>query len=105
MIFETKIKRVRVKGKIIEAEVCDSALSKMRGLMFRRKPRPLLFTFDKPTKQPIHSFFCKPFLALWLNENKIIEQKIVQPFCLFVHPKQPFTYLLEIPLEDAAGII
>ena len=31
--------------------------------MFRKNSKPLLFIFEKPTRQSIHSLFCKPFLA------------------------------------------
>jgi len=90
--------KISVKGKIIEAEICDTPLKRARGLMFRRSPGPLFFVFKKPTTQPIHSFFCRPFRAIWLNEGKIVEEKIVKPYRLSVKPKSPFTHLLEIPL-------
>ncbi len=94
-----KTKRVSIKGKIFEAEICESPFSKFRGLMFRKQPKPLLFLFDGPTRLSIHSFFCKPFRAVWLNKNKIIDDKIVVPYCFSVKPKEEFTSLLEIPLN------
>ena len=66
--------------------------------MFKKNSPPLLFIFKKPTRQPIHSFFCKPFIAIWLNKkNQIIEIKKVKPNQLSIKPKQKFTKLLEIP--------
>jgi len=99
-----KTKKIKLKGKIIEAEVCDTTFAKARGLMFRKQSRPLLFIFKKPTRQSIHSFFCKPFLALWLYKGKIIDKKIVNPFSFSVNPRKPFTELVEIPLKDNSRI-
>ena len=96
-----KTKKIRIKGKIIEVEECKTLLSKTRGLMFRKNSKALLFNFKKPTRQPIHSFFCMPFLAIWRRNNKIIEEKVVKPFCLFIKPKQLFTELIEIPLRNS----
>jgi len=95
-----KIKKIRLRGEIFDVEVCDSILSRARGLMFRKNPKPLLFIFKKPTKQSIHSFFCKPFKAIWLHENRIIEEKTVKPFCFSIKSKKPYTKLLEIPLRN-----
>lgn len=95
-----KTKKIKIKGKIIEMEVCDNTFSRARGLMFRRKSKPLLLIFNIPTIQSIHSFFCEPFLAVWLNKGKIIDEKIVKPFSLAVKPKEAFTHLVEIPLDN-----
>ncbi len=98
--MDKKTRKIRIKGEIIEAEVCDSIFSRARGLMFRRKSRPLLFIFDKPTQQSIHSFFCRPFKAIWIDNNKIIDEKVVMPFSLSIRAKQAFTHLVEIPLGN-----
>lgn len=95
-----KFEKIKVSGKIIEAEICDTILKRARGLMFRKNPSPLLFIFKKPTMQPIHSFFCKPFKAIWILEGKIIEEKIVFPFEISIRPNAKFTKLVEIPLQD-----
>jgi len=92
--------KIRINGKQIEAEECKTIFSKMRGLMFRKNPKPLLFEFRKPTRQPIHSFFCEPFRAVWLRKDKIIDDKIVNPFRIFVVPKKKFTTLVEMPLKN-----
>lgn len=89
---------VKVKNEIFQAELCDTALKKARGLMFRKNPKPMFFVFKKPTRQAIHSFFCKPFRAIWLNEGNVVDEKIVKPFRISVRPKEGFTHLLEIPL-------
>lgn len=94
-----KIKKIKVKGKFVEAEVCDTILSRARGLMFRKKSKPLLFVFKKPARRAIHSFFCQPFHAIWMMNGKIIEEREVKPFSFSIKPKQSFTHLLEIPIS------
>jgi uncharacterized membrane protein (UPF0127 family) len=98
--MKAKTKKIKVGGKVIEAEVCDTIFRKARGLMFRKRSKPLLFIFKKETRQPIHSFFCLPFRAIWVNKNKIVDDKIVKPYKLSVKPKEPFTLLIEILLND-----
>jgi len=57
------------KKKVIGVRVCDTIISKFMGLMFRKKSKPLLFVFDKEKRLSIHSLFCKPFTAIWLDEK------------------------------------
>lgn len=92
--------KLSIKGKIIDAEICDTLLKRSRGLMFRKNPKPLFFVFKKLTTQPIHSFFCKPFMAIWLNEGRVVDEKIVRPYKLSIKARAPFTHLVEIPLEE-----
>ena len=75
------------------------------GLMFARRKSAealLLFDFDEPRKWKIHSYFVFfPFVALWLDEkNKIIEKRVVKPFTLFSLPKEAFSKLIEIPINE-----
>jgi len=93
-------KKIKIRGKAYEAEVCDSIFSKFRGLMFRKRSKTLLFRFKKPTRQPIHSLFCKPFRAIWLLNGRIIDDKIVKPFRISIKPKEKFSEIVEIPLEN-----
>ena len=90
--------KVKINNKIIDAVECKTTFSKFRGLMFRKNPKALLFVFKKPTRQSIHSLFCKPFLAVWFIDGKITEKRIVKPFSLKIQPKNSYTELLEIPL-------
>jgi uncharacterized membrane protein (UPF0127 family) len=92
--------KIKIRGKIMEVEVCNNLLSRAKGLMFRKKSKPLLFVFKNAGRRSIHSFFCQPFKAIWMRERKIVEEKNVRPFSLSVKPKKPFTHLIEIPLED-----
>ncbi|MEM0465967.1 MAG: hypothetical protein QXW97_04695 [Candidatus Pacearchaeota archaeon] len=80
--------------------VCKTIFQKMRGLMFRKNSKPLLFLFSKPVFEPIHSFFCVPFIAIWFLGDKIIGVKYVKPWKVYILPKKNFDKLLEIPFND-----
>lgn len=91
-----------IKLKISDYEICDSFLSQTRGLMFRKKSKPLLFVWKNPTRISIHSFFVFfPFLAVWYSRGKIIEIKLVKPWTFAVTPKVKFDKLLEIPIHSS----
>ncbi len=49
------------------------------GLLFRKNSPPLLFTLRREKNFSIFSTFCKPFQAIWLDENcraiKILDVK------------------------------
>lgn len=79
--------------------ICRGLLSKIRGLMFRRKnySKPLLFVWESAKKRAIHSFFCRKFLAVWMFNDEIIKTQIVEPWEGYVVPKEKFNFLLEIP--------
>ena len=87
------------KSKDFELDVkeCKTILSKISGLMFRKKSPCLLFYFDKPRRYRIHSYFCKPFFAIWFNKDKIIDEKFIKPWIFWIQPKEKFDKLLEIP--------
>ena len=99
--MQMKVK-LEFEGKKIELEVDKvEGIKKFIGLMFNKKGKALLFEFSKPTQQPIHSFFCPHFLAVWLNEdNKVLEYRKITPNKLSIKPKKMFTKLLEIPLNE-----
>jgi len=87
------------KGKEVEIDVrvCDNVFSKASGLMFRRNSKPLLFTFNKPTRQPILSFFCKPFYAIWFEGDRIVDERLIDRWMINIRPECKFDRLLEIP--------
>src|SRR3989344_3077944 len=68
----------RGKNIILNIIECRNIFSQSRGLMFRKKSKPLLFLFKKPVKISIHSFFCRPFIAIWFNKNKIVDVKKIE---------------------------
>ncbi len=85
--------------KTLNVELCDNTWKKFRGLMFRKNSPPLLFIFSKERDLTIHSFFCKPFIAIWLDGkmrvNKKLEIKKWMP-----HISGYGKYLLEVPLDE-----
>ncbi len=54
----------------IPVKVCKTIWSKTRGLMFKKSSPALLFLFNKEKTLTIHSFFCRPFRAIWLDSKK-----------------------------------
>jgi len=96
--------KIGLSGKKFSLNVKKvSALGMLSGLMFRtKKVRNLLFDFGSEGKWTIHSFFVFfSFLAVWLDEkNRVLDYKIVKPFCFSVVPKQKFVKLVEIPVTD-----
>ena len=87
------------KKKTIKVKVCDTFLKKSLGLMFKKTSPPLLFTFDKNKKLSIHSFFCKPFKAIWLDD-KMHATKVsnIDNWRLNISGKGKF--LLEVPTSS-----
>jgi len=87
------------KGKDFELEVkeCSTVFSKARGLMFKKNSKPLLFVFKKLGKRSIHSFFCKPFFAVWFDKERIVDVKLIKSKKISIKPKEKFDKLLEIP--------
>ena len=82
--------------KTINVKICDSLLKKSLGLIFKKNSPPLLFIFNKNKTLSIHSFFCKPFKAIWLDD-KMHSTKIsdINKWKLNISGKGK--YLLEIP--------
>ena len=90
------------RGKKFNLDIfeCKNVFHKMSGLMFRKKSKSLLFIFNKKTRESIHSFFCVPFVAIWFNEGKIVDVKLVKPWKPYIVPGKDFDRLLEIPMSS-----
>lgn len=74
---------------------------KIKGLMLSNSSEILLFEFKKPTRISIHSFFCKKFLVIWIDEkNNVIDFKVVSPWKITIKPRKNFLKLIEIPFSD-----
>jgi len=87
------------KKKTIKVKFCISLISKFLGLMFKKNSPPLLFVFSKEKKRlSIHSFFCSPFTAIWLDKDKKVT-KIKQVKSWIPKISGRGQYLLEIPTE------
>ncbi len=101
MALKTITYFIEGKKKKLKIKKCDTLLKKFLGLMFHKNSPPLLFVFDREKNLQIHSFFCKPFKAIWLDEKmratKIVDVKNWK-ICLSGRGK----YLLEIltPLKN-----
>lgn len=92
------------KGKKIKIEVKKfNFFGKFIGLMFSRREKApaLLFDFEKPTNQAIHSLFVFfPFVAVWIDENeKIVEIKKIPSWKFSIKPEKKFVKLIEIPIS------
>jgi uncharacterized membrane protein (UPF0127 family) len=81
----------------IDVEKCDNVFSQARGLMFKKNSKPLLFIFKDKKIRGIHSFFCMPFIAIWFDEEKIIDIKKINSKKILIKPLHKFDKLLEIP--------
>lgn len=95
--------KLNINSKIITIPDVEKVegMKKFSGLMFRsQKTNAMLFEFNKPCRQAIHSLFCPEFLAVWLDKNKIIEYKFVKSAEFSIKPKAEFTKLIEIPLNN-----
>ena len=83
----------------LNVKKCNS-LQKISGLMFtsKEKAKALLFEFKRSIA--IHSFFVFfPFVAIWLNKNKIVEIRKITPFKFSIKSKKRFDKIIEIPIN------
>jgi len=84
--------------KLTNVKPLTTILQKTRGLMFKSQSPPLLFIFNKEKTLSIHSFFCKPFIAIWLDKNKkATKVEKVTNWRLNISGRGK--YLLEIPIK------
>ncbi|MBI5636029.1 DUF192 domain-containing protein [Candidatus Micrarchaeota archaeon] len=94
------------RKKLFRALQARTHFEKAKGIMFQpRLFTPLLFEFDSPSraKNAIHSFFCTPFEAIFLDEKKrVVDVKSVPSSRLIVLPKVNSLYLIEAPIGTAA---
>ena len=102
-IFNYKNKGKNRNIKIKNVKRIKGIIGKGTGLMFKSSNTDaLLFEFNKPIKEGIHSLFVFfPFVAVWLDDkNRIIEKRVILPFTLLAKPKKEFKKLLEIPINS-----
>ncbi len=85
------------KDRKIDVANCSGILNQARGLMFGNDKKALLFDFGKLSRRGIHSFFCRPFYAIWFKNSEIVDEKLVYPWIFWIAPKEKFDKLLEIP--------
>ncbi|MCK4649642.1 DUF192 domain-containing protein [Candidatus Pacearchaeota archaeon] len=87
------------KKRTIKAKICDTPTKKFIGLMFQKNSPPLLFVFNKNKTLSIHSLFCKPFRALFLDD-KFHATKVIDVKTWKLNISGKGKYLLEIPLPS-----
>lgn len=95
------IAKIKIKNKVFEipAKKC-LGIKKVTGLMFKYvNPDARVFFFSKEGIYPIHSLFCKKFVAIWMKKSKIVNIKIVNPWRFSIAPKNNFDTLIEIPTD------
>jgi len=80
----------------IKAKPLTTIIQKATGLMFRSQSPPLLFIFNKNKTLTIHSLFCKPFKAIFLDD-KMQATKIIDIKKWKLNISDKGKYLLEIP--------
>lgn len=74
------------------------------GLMFKssKRARPMVFEFEKPVHNTIHTLFCNfPIRCIFYDEkNEIIEDVVLEEWTGEHKPPRPFVRLLEIPVKE-----
>ena len=93
--------RDRTTGKVIADKhlMCSSLWSKARGLMFRLKAVPMLFSFNRLQRNSLHMWFVFfPIDVLYLDaEQRVVEMKErFMPFAFYT-PKRMSMYVIELP--------
>ena len=88
-------------GAVIATEhtLCRSLFSRVRGLMFARKPKTLIMEFPKEQVIGIHMMFVFfPIDVLWLDKDKkvVAMRKNLKPFSLAT-PLKVARYVIEFP--------
>jgi len=84
------------KKHTLKVKICKTPWQKFSGLMFQRNSPPLLFVFKKEKTLAIHSLFCRPFRAIWLDK-KMQTTKITDVKNWRLNISGLGKYLLEIP--------
>ncbi len=91
----------KTKGTILATEyvLCRSLFSRMKGLMFARKPKALVMEFPHEQRIGIHMWFV--FFAidiLWLDRRKkvVAMREKLKPWTLAT-PSKASKYVVEVP--------
>lgn len=82
-----------------EVKLCPSILSQMKGFMFSKPDKALVFIFKKEKIVNLHMFFIlHPIDVLWLDKKKKVVKikENFKPFRVVVADK-PAKYIIEMP--------
>ncbi len=87
----------------IPCKVQTTFFQKAHGLMFaKRVDVPLLFDFGFSAKHAIHSLFCPPFDAVFLDaEGRVVDLSEVRSVKFWITPKKDARYLIEAKIGFA----
>jgi len=87
--------------------LCDTYFSKIKGLMFTKKIKPILMAFNIEHVIGIHMFFVfKPINAFWLNKSLeiVFMKKNLKPFTPLILPTEQAKYVLELPISQGKDL-
>ncbi len=84
-----------------DAALCTTIFSKSLGLMFRLKPKPLVFIFNKEKIIPLHMYFVFfPIDVIFLTkEKKVVEMKENFRPLSYYTPKNKASFIIELPIN------
>jgi len=93
-------------------KVCDSFLSRLRGLMFTRKLKDdsalvLVSENESLVSSAIHTMFVFYTLdVIWLDKdfNVVDKRSNIRPFTLSIIPKKPAKYIIELKANKSNNI-
>lgn len=108
-IIRNKENNQKNKTKIIDTNLKVSyrknLIQKALGYMFKaKKDKIMIFPFNRKQIISIHTLFVKHTLyCIWLDEDKVIETKLLKPF-KFYRPKKKANKLIEIPKQEYLDI-
>lgn len=99
--------KVKIGDAEVNAEIADTQIKQMRGLMFREsleKDNGMLFVFDSESKHGIWMMNMSiPLDVIWMDKNKKVVhiEEGVKPcdalaVCQVYQPLQPAKYVLEV---------
>jgi len=99
-------KNIVVASKV---KAADTFFKRLLGLMFRKKPHPLLISLSKEGRisSSIHMFFVRFGLdVIWMDKGlRVVDlREEIKPFSLKIYlPKKKANYVLELPCEGIKG--
>ena len=91
----------KTKGVVLakKTKICKSSLSKAVGLMFSKKGKTLIFTFNKEKIIPLHMLFVfYPIDLLFLDKRRKVAEikQNFKPFTFYT-PRTKAQYIIELP--------
>ena len=91
----------------IRARICESFMSRLRGLMFQRTLNPnegilLAQKTESIIDATIHMLFMQFDLSVvWISSNfEVVDIKYAKPWRIAYSPSKPAQYILELPADQ-----